>query len=487
MSSPRVRDPCNTPGSHTKRFRGHCQASQWTMLMTCRYITSVSPVTDCLKVDTLRPVTQAAGSELAASLLAEHFALPKCTGVQQLCTEIAHFQTAEGSHQTLSFNSTAAETIPHDVASSLVAIVDQADAASSSSSDNLHQSLSPESFIPHITRQFILAVTTSNRHVTHSQTVSLSKTSSAGPDDVDGQDTQHQLAFMAEVIGRFCRRGHVGAVAKALWSHMLAVHEPKVKQQQHQQQQQAQQRSQAKLNDDARNQSQQQLQQQSQHQPHQEQELQQLPESQQQLQQQQQQQQQMPQQDQGCQTAPLEAPVAAVSEPLAAARQAVCCIIAAMQDAAALDKLLTALLQQTDAVGDTDNSNLEMMRCIVRPLWARGTVRQALSTIDCPLSTIYCLPSTVYHLLSAICCPLCTVCHLLFSTYRVRSTVHCLPSTVYCLLSAVYCLLSAPWSTFYCLLSTVSYPLSTIHCLLHYHLLSTVCQRGITWEDHAFC
>ena len=387
-----------------KTFQMHRQASQLTMLMTCRYITSVSPVTDCLKVDTLRPVTQAAGSELAASLLAERFALPKCTGIQQLCTEIAHFQTAEGSHQTLSFNSTAAETIPPDVASSLVAIVDQADAASSSSSDNLHQSLSPESFIPHITRQFILAVTTSNRHVTHSQTVSLSKSSSAGPDDVDGQDTQHQLAFMAEVIGRFCRRGHVGAVAKALWSHMLAVHEPKVKQQQHQQQQQAQQRSQAKLNDDAQNQSQQQLQQQSQHQPHQEQELQQLPESQQQLQQQQQQQQQMPQQDQGCQTAPLEAPVAAVSEPLAAARQAVCCIIAAMQDAAALDKLLTALLQQTDAVGDTDNSNLEMMRCIVRPLWARGTVRQALSTIDCPLSTIYCLPSTVCHLLSTVYC-----------------------------------------------------------------------------------
>ena len=375
-----------------KMFQMHCEASQLTMLMTCRYITSVSPVTDCFKVDTLRPITQAAGSELAASLLAERFALPKCTGIQQLCTEIAQCQTAGGSHQTLSFNSTAAETIPHDVASSLVAIVDQADAAFSSSSDNLQCSLSPESFIPHVTRQFTLAVTTSNRHVTHSQTVRLSKISSAGPDDVDGRDRQHQLAFVAEVIGRLCRRGHVEAVAKALWGHMLAVHKPKVKQQQHQQQQ-AQQRS------HEQNQSLQHSQQQSQYQPHQQQELQQLREPLQQ-----QQQQQMSQQDQGCQTTPLKAPAAAISEPLAAARQAVCCIIAAMQDTAALDKLLTALLQQSDAVGDTNDASLEMMRCIVRPLWARGTVRQALSTVDCLLPTVYCLPSTVFCLLSIIYC-----------------------------------------------------------------------------------
>ncbi|KAL0019958.1 hypothetical protein WJX79_006691 [Trebouxia sp. C0005] len=203
------------------------------------YITSVSPMTDLLKIDTLRPTAQAAGSELAACLLAERFALPKCTGIQQLCTEITHFQKTVYSHQALSFNSTPAETIPHDLASSLVAIVDRADAASSSSSDSLQRSLSPESFIPHVTGQFILVITTSSRHVTHSQTVSLSKTSSgqhAEPDTFDGQDRQHQLAFMAEVIGRLCRRGHVGAVAMALWGHMLAVNESKVKQQHEQQQ-----------------------------------------------------------------------------------------------------------------------------------------------------------------------------------------------------------------------------------------------------------
>ena len=399
MSSPRVRDACNYTRQSHKEFQMHCEASQLIMLMTCRYITSVTPETDFPKVDTLRPTTQAAGSELAACLLAERFALPKCTGIQQLCTEIAHFGKAECSYQALSFNSAPAETIPHDLASSLVAIVDRADAASSSSSDSLQRSLSPESFIPHVTRQFILAVTTSNRHATHSQTVSFSKTSSgqhAEPDSFDGQVTQHQLAFMAEVIGRLCRRGHVGAVAKALWGHMLAVQEPKVTQQheQHQAQQ-----SQAKLDDDEQNQSLQQSQQQSQHQPHQQQELQQLPESQQLLHhhhQQQQQQQQTPQQDQCCQTIPSDAPVAAISEPLAAARQAVCCIVAAMQDAAALDKLLTALLQQTDAVGDANDNSLEMMRCIVRPLWARGTVRQALSTVYCLLSTVCCLLSTVY-------------------------------------------------------------------------------------------
>ncbi|DBA73958.1 hypothetical protein WJX77_002142 [Trebouxia sp. C0004] len=358
------------------------------------YIASVPPVTDCLKVDTLRPTTQAAGSELAACLLAERFALPKCTGIQQLCTEVSRFQTAECSHQALSFSSAPAETIPHDLASSLVAIVDRADAATSSSLDSLQRSLSPESFIPHVTGHFILAVTTSNVHVTHSQTVSLGKTSSgqhASPDNLDSQDKQHQLAFMAEVIGRLCRRGHVGAVAKALWHHMLPVQESKVKPQQHQPQQAQQ--SQGKLDDDAQNQSLQQSQQQSQQQPHQQQDLQQLPESrqllqqqqqqqqqrQQQQQQRQQQQQQVPQQDQGCETTPLEAPAVAISEPLAAARQAVCCIVAAMQDPAALDMLLTALLQQTHAVEDANDSSLEMMQCIVQPVWARSTVRSLLS------------------------------------------------------------------------------------------------------------
>jgi len=339
---------------------------------------------------------------LAACLLAERFALPKCTGIQQLCTEISSFRTADCSHQALSFSSTASETIPQDLASSLVAIVDQA----SSSSDSLQRSLSPEAFIPHITGQFILAITTSNVHDTHSQTVSLSKTSSgqhAGPDNFDGQDTQHQLAFMAEVIGRLCRRGHVGAVAKALWGHILAVQESKGKKQH--QQQQAQQ-SRAKLDDDAQKQSLQPSQQLSQQQPHQAQllDLQQLPEPQQllhhQQQQQQQQQQQTSQQDQGCQTTPVDAPAAALSQPLASAQQAVCCVVAAMQDPAALDKLLTALLQQTDAVGDANDSSLEMLQCIVRPLWARGTVRQALSTVYCLLSTVYCLLSVVYYLLS---------------------------------------------------------------------------------------
>jgi len=343
---------------------------------------------------------------LAACLLAERFALPKCTGIQQLCTEISSFRTADCSHQALSFSSAASETIPQDLASSLVAIVDRA----SSSLDSLQRSLSPEAFIPHITGQFILAITTSNVHDTHSQTVSLSKTSSgqhAGPDNFDGQDTQHQLAFMAEVIGRLCRRGHVGAVAKALWGHILAVQESKVKKQH--QQQQAQQ-SQAKLDDGAQNQSLQLSQQQSQQQPHQHQaqllDLQQLPEPQQLLHQQQQQQQQTPQQDQGCQTTPVDAPAAALSQPLASAQQAVCCIVAAMQDPAALDKLLTALLQQTDAVGDANDSSLEMLQCIVRPLSARGTVRQALSTVYCLLSIVYYLLSTslslfiLHHLLS---------------------------------------------------------------------------------------
>ena len=441
------------------------------MLMTCRYITFVSPVTDFLKVDTLRPTIQAAGSDLAASLLAERFALPNCTGIQQLCTEIAHFRKAEGSHQALSFNRAAAETIPHDLASSLVAIVDRADAAaSSSSSDSLQHSLSPAAFITHVTGQFILAVITSNRHATHSQAASSGQ--HAEPDCFDGQDTQHQLAFMAEVIGRLCRRGHVAAVAKALWSHMLAVHEYNGKQQHEQQHAQ---QSQAKLADEAQNQSMQPSQQQSQQQPHQQQELQQLPESQQLLQQQQQQQQ--PQQNQGCQSTPLDAPVAATSETLAAAQQAVCCIVAAMQDSAALDKLLTALHQQTDAIGDANDSSLEMMQCIVRPLWARGTVRQALSTVHYVISTIYCLPSIVYCLQNY--CLLCTVhgllstvYHLLLTVCHPLSTVYCLLSTVYCLLSTVYCLLS----TVYCLLSTVYHPLFTVYCLLStvYCLPSTV-------------
>jgi len=360
---------------------------------------------------------------LAACLLAERFALPKCTGIQQLCTEISSFRTADCSHQALSFSSTASETIPQDLASSLVAIVDQA----SSSSDSLQRSLSPEAFIPHITGQFILAITTSNVHDTHSQTVSLSKTSSgqhAGPDNFDGQDTQHQLAFMAEVIGRLCRRGHVGAVAKALWGHILAVQESKGKKQH--QQQQAQQ-SRAKLDDDAQKQSLQPSQQLSQQQPHQHQaqllDLQQLPEPQQLLhqQQQQQQQQQTSQQDQGCQTTPVDAPAAALSQPLASAQQAVCCVVAAMQDPAALDKLLTALLQQTDAVGDANDSSLEMLQCIVRPLWARGTVRQALSTVYCLLSTVYCLLSTVYCLLSVV--------YYLLSTSLSLFTLHHLLST----------------------------------------------------------
>ncbi|KAA6428351.1 MAG: hypothetical protein FRX49_01946 [Trebouxia sp. A1-2] len=94
---------------------------------------------------------------VAHSLFPERFALPKCTGIQQLCTEITHFQKTVYSHQALSFNSTPAETIPHDLASSLVAIVDRADAASSSSSDSLQRSLSPESFIPHVTGQSLLS------------------------------------------------------------------------------------------------------------------------------------------------------------------------------------------------------------------------------------------------------------------------------------------------------------------------------------------
>ena len=328
------------------------------MLNICRYIASVVPVTDSdhltddhtNDIDTLRPRAQAAGSDLAVSLLAHHFALPESTGIQKLCTDISSFQGAELSHQILSSN--AAGHITQEVAASLVAIVDTAGAASWSD-NNAQSSLNPRSFITHVVHQFIHAASILHQQVPHSQLHGSSTSSLQQPEAAQScnQARNHQLAFMADVCGRFCRRGYSIAVAQALWQCM-----PTTPEQQHHSEHQPQQQA---------------LQQQpKQPQPQHEAE----PEHEQQRQQQQQPF-EPPKQDKDIEACHTPAAPAALLPPTCGSQQAVCCIVNAIQDAAALDKLLPALLQQAAAEGHADDRVVGVMQCIVQPLWCRGTVR----------------------------------------------------------------------------------------------------------------
>lgn len=332
--------------------------AQACVLNICRYIASVVPVTDSdhltndntNDIDTLRPRAQAAGLHIAVSLLAHHFALPKSNGIQQLCIDISSFQGDELSHQVLSSN--AAGHITQEVAASLVAVVDTAGAASWSD-NNAQSSLNPRSFITHVVHQFIHAASILHlQQVPHSQSHGSSTSSLQQPeaDHSCNQATNHQLAFMSDVCGRFCRRGYSTAVAQALWQCM-----PTTPEQQHHSGHQPQQQA---------------LQQQLQQPP---------PQHEAEPEHDQQQQQQQPfepsQQDKDIEACQTPAAPPALMPPTCGSQQAVCCIISAIQDAAALDKLLPALLQQAAAEGQADDRVVGVMQCIVQPLWCRGTVR----------------------------------------------------------------------------------------------------------------
>ena len=321
-------------------------------LVKCRYIGSVA-LTDHNDVDTLRPTAEAAGTDIAASLLAERFALPESNGLQQLCSEVSSYHTADSAQHATPNTIAALDTIPHEIASSLVTATDRASAAASR---RYQPSLCSESFVPHVMHQFIVAATAASSQSLPSQLDSSSRHSpQAQPDMPQSKAAACQLAFMADVCGRFCRRGHVKAVARSLWQHMLQ----QAHQQEYQSPEQAQQHSQHE-------------QQHSQH------EQQQFAHHQQDFPQQQQQQQQQQQHEHQDFQIPAPKP-----HPQPPTQQAVCGIIHAIQDAAAVNKLLTALLEHAAADFTQLDTNLALMQCVLQPMWKRNAVRQVLPLVLC--------------------------------------------------------------------------------------------------------
>ena len=323
-------------------------------LTALRYIGSVTPAVE-EEVDTLRPRTQALGTDLAASMLAQRFASPKSSGIQQLCQEISTAQALKAMPGFLPHHHTLAEAMPDQIAAALVSVVDR-------SSQCSQQSLTPEVFIPHVVHQFVSIASTSCRASGTASDSSSAATPITQTDSAELAVDSRAMAFKGDVCGRFCRRGYASIVAKTCWQLMLELHQAghsqqtdtdtvcqnhhhqHYQQQQQQHQQQQQQQQQQELTNTNVQQQQQQLLQPS---P--------LP---------------------GCtNTAAALAPASEQASSGVRSHHAASCIIRAIQDPTAVEKLLSCLLQSASSDLQHLDKNVALLFTVIQPLWARETVR----------------------------------------------------------------------------------------------------------------
>ena len=309
-----------------------------------RYIGSVTPAVE-EEVDTLRPRTQALGTDLAASMLAQRFASRGSSGIQQLCIEISTAQSLKAMPGVLPHLHTLAETMPNQVAAALVSVVDR-------SSQCSQQSLSPHAFIPHVVHQFVSTASTS---YTASDTGSDSSSASTVNTRTQSPGLavdRYAMAFMTDVCGRFCRRGYANIVAETCWQLLLEL-------------QQSLHNPQADRHHSHSPQH---------HHTHQQ-------------QQQQQQQQQPPLPDLTNGTAELCPPSEQVIS-CASSHHAAVCIMLAVQDPTAVEKLLSCLLQSASSDLQHLGRNAALLRTVIQPLWAQETVRYTALIRHCLIGCI---------------------------------------------------------------------------------------------------
>ena len=341
-----------------------------TVILAVRYIGSVVPVEE--EVDTLRPRTQALGTDLAAAILTQRFASPASSGTQQLCREITAFRAVKPMAGVLPFHHTAAEAIPDQVAAALASVVER-------SSQCSQQNLAPQAFIPHVIHQFA-AIASSSSLASHTY-------SDAGTGHTEDQhvDLVMAMVFMGNVCGRFCRRGYASIVAETCWQllqkqsqsvhhaptdapHHQHPHDDDDQQQQQQpqpestaansQQQQQQPQPDRSIGKEsswpttAVNTQQQQQQEQQDQQPH-------MPEH-------------MtphPQETAAFSASSLQTSASSLSQ------QAACMIIHAVQEPTAVDKLLTCLLQCASSDLQQLDKAAALLHTVLQPMWVQDSVR----------------------------------------------------------------------------------------------------------------
>ena len=251
----------------------------------------------------------------------------------------------------------AAEAMPDQIAAAVVSVVDR-------SSQCNETSLTPQAFIPHVLQQFA-AIASSSPQASHTASDSSSANSMHTQSDChDPVANRCVTTFMGDVCGRFCRRGYASIVAETCWQLLQgllqSVHSPH---RQHLDQQQHQRQPGCTVGN-------------IQQQPQQ-------PESTDSNEQRQQgQQQHMPEH-----TTSLTNDTAALSAspeqigPSLFSQQAACLIIHAVQDANAVDKLLSCLLQSASSHLQHLDRNAALLHTVLHPMWAQGTVRYELLII----------------------------------------------------------------------------------------------------------
>ena len=300
-----------------------------------RYIGSVIPAEEAC--DTLRPRPQALGADLAASMVAQRFALPTSNGIQQLCKEVGLRQAAASIPGPLPGHEAAAEVIIEQVAAALVSVVDRA-------ANSSEQSLCREQFVPHVMQQLAL-IASAPQALSATDTETDSSTTPAPhirPHDNNSTADRHIIALISDVSSRFCRRGFANLVAQALWN-LLLRHGPSSDR--HSTYSQTQQQPEADADLHPQQQPQTQISEPMMaHEP-----------SQNSL------------KPSVCESVSLREP----------SQRGVCALIHAVRDPGALEKLLTCLL--SSAATDTRSTeSAELLHAVVQPMWDRDTVRYAL-------------------------------------------------------------------------------------------------------------
>ena len=306
-------------------------------LTALRYIGSVTPTLE-EEVATLRPRTQALGTDLAACMLAQRFATPGSSGIQQLCKEISTAQALKAMPGVLPHHRTLAETMPDQIAAALVSVVDR-------SSQCSQQILTPQAFIPHVVHQFVSTASASSLASHTASDCSSTGTPTPQTDSAELAVDRRGVAFMGDVCGRFCRRGYASIVAETCWQRLLELH------------QSVQSPHTDSLCHNHHHQN-----------PHQQQ--QQEPTSEK-VQQQQQQHLPLPDTTNNPALAPSSEQVSSGMISHHAAR----CIIHAVQEPTAVEKLLSSLLQSASSDLQHLDRNVALLRTVIQPLWAQDTVR----------------------------------------------------------------------------------------------------------------
>ena len=344
---------------HSNRLK----ATDQPCMTAFRYVGSVTPAAE-EEVDTLRPRTQALGTDLAASMLAQSFASPSSSGIQQLCTQISTAQALKTMPGVLPHHHILAEAMPDQIAAALVSVVDRSAQCS-------QQSLGPQAFIPHVVHQFVSTASTLSRP-SHIASGPVSGSSSADrpktrTDSPDLANDRCVMAFMGDVCGRFCRRGYASIVAETCWQLLLEMQQslhnsPADSHHQHhhthhQQQQQQQQQLQQQI---STNES---------------------------VQQQQQQQQQLHTAEPTNGTAALSPASEQVSSGVSS-HHATGCVMLAVQDPTAMEKLLSCLLHSASRDLQHLGRNAALLRTVVQPVWAQETVRYLELIGQCPVGCI---------------------------------------------------------------------------------------------------